>query len=229
MNKSRIEWCDYTWNPVTGCKHGCSYCYAARMCQRFAGKWDLDPADPFKPTFHPERLNEPLSIKKPSRIFVGSMCDLFGDWVEKKWIENVIVRADIPPSGRHAFMFLTKNPKRYAEFKFWPNCWLGVTVTGGDKQMWDILKIAEQKNNIRFVSYEPILGSFPYPTYLDSEHLIDWLILGALTGPGAKKYAPRPEWISDAVERCRERGIPIFMKDSIRPYWNGELIREFPK
>jgi len=211
------------------------------MCVRFAGKWGLDPADPFRPTFHPERLNEVDHLKGKKQIFVGSMCDLFGDWVPKEWIQDVIDKARfqdehyahyvVDRDGRvkqscpRTFIFLTKNPRRYAEFDFPPNCWLGVTVTGQiDYQKYLGLRRQDSKN-IKFMSYEPILGSFDFFDFA----FPDWLILGAMTGPGAKKYAPDPRWIADAVAQCRARGIPVFMKNSIRPYWTGEMIRGWPR
>jgi len=73
VNKTKIEWTDYVWNPVRGCLHNCPYCYGKRIDKRFGD-------GSFTPTFYPERLQEPLKVKKPSRIFVGSMADLFGEW-----------------------------------------------------------------------------------------------------------------------------------------------------
>ena len=243
--KKTIGWADYSWNPVTGCRHGCSYCYAARMCRRFAVPWGLDPADPFRPTFHPERLADIIGFTKQGvRIFVGSMCDLFGEWVPPEWIEEVlhVIRDEYETIERcnndpdelnvehNAYLFLTKNPYRYGEFEFPENCWLGATVTNGDD--WarivrdgycTMTRVAER--NLFFLSWEPMLGG---DFYWDYNPKFRWLILGALTGPGAKKCPPKREWIEDAVARCRDRGIAIFMKDSIRPYWNGELIREWP-
>jgi len=84
MNRTRIEWCDFTWNPVTGCYHGCDYCYARRIAHRFFPK-----TVGFNPYFWRDRLREPLALKKPARIFVCSMADLFGDWVPREWIEAV--------------------------------------------------------------------------------------------------------------------------------------------
>jgi len=85
MNKTKIEWTNYSWSPVVGCKHGCWYCYAKRMNDRFKWikKWN-------EPKFYPERLNEPYKLKKFSKIFVCSMAGLFGDWIPKKWIESVV-------------------------------------------------------------------------------------------------------------------------------------------
>ena len=83
LNKSAIEWCDLTWNPVVGCRNPCSktWCYAAALCKRFAKPWGRDPEDPFKPTLYPERLDAPMKLKKPSKIFVCSMGELWGPWV----------------------------------------------------------------------------------------------------------------------------------------------------
>lgn len=108
MNKSKIEWCDMTWNPITGCYHGCEYCYARRIAHRFRNQdeesikmtkffkanyknggdlvcLESESKDPypveFVPTFHKNRLDEPLKRKKPTKIFVSSMGDLFGEWV----------------------------------------------------------------------------------------------------------------------------------------------------
>jgi protein gp37 len=130
-----------TWNPVTGCLHGCEYCYARKIANRFAGKAykqnkdifakdfkatleipDRDKAGHiisfphgFLPTFHQYRLGEPAKIQEPQKIFVCSMADLFGDWVPDEWIEEVFKACEDAPW--HTYMFLTKNPSRYFSFK----------------------------------------------------------------------------------------------------------------
>jgi protein gp37 len=133
MNKTKIEWADRTWNPVTGCLHGCPYCYARNMVRRFGspdndvGIYELDRpghdyADNgegwiqnyphgFRPTLHRYRLNEPQWIKKPQNIFVCSMADLFGTWVPDEWIEQVLDACC--RATQHRYLFLTKNPERY--------------------------------------------------------------------------------------------------------------------
>jgi len=129
MNKSFIEWCDQTWNPVTGCLHDCPYCYARRITHRFGMKenesvfestkiHDIETqlnanAYPygFDPTFHRYRLGEPQKTKAPQNVFVCSMADLFGNWVPDDWIQEVFEACKKAP--QHRYLFLTKNYKRY--------------------------------------------------------------------------------------------------------------------
>ena len=95
MQKTKIEWCDMTWNPVTGCKLGCPYCYAAKLARRFGKS--------FEPEFHSERLAQPAQIKKPQNIFVCSMADLFGEWVPDEWIKAVFDACAAAPQHRYLF------------------------------------------------------------------------------------------------------------------------------
>lgn len=200
MNKTKIEWTDYTWNPVTGCFHDCFYCYAKRIAMRFDGH--------FEPTFHQYRLDEPMKLKKPSKIFVCSMADLFGHWVEIGWIN--LVMAYVKNSPQHIFQFLTKNPQRYLEFEFPENVELGVTIDGSEdreiaKRKVDDLIIAGYKNKLKtFISFEPLLGDV---SYLIIER-IDKIIIGQMTGQGAIKA--KREW----VEGIKHRNI--FIKSNLR-------------
>lgn len=146
MNKTKIEWCDFTWNPITGCRHACEYCYARRQAQRFCGDirlnksseqlkkidetglWALE--EPFKnnqgkviplpagfePTLHRYRLPMPEQKKKPANIFVCSMADLFGEWVPDEWIREVLAAGAAAPW--HNYLFLTKNPERYKRLMY---------------------------------------------------------------------------------------------------------------
>ena len=131
--KTKIDWVDATWNPVTGCLHGCEYCYARRIAERFGTHKKYErPYDPvldvpirrvrtkpepypygFQPTFHKYRLDEPARWTKPRNIFVCSMADLFGDWVPDEWIDDVIKATQ--RALQHRYLFLTKNPERYGE------------------------------------------------------------------------------------------------------------------
>mgnify|MGYP003395960290 CR=1 FL=1 len=108
MNKTKIEWCDYTANPVRGvCRHGCAYCYSNAIHRRFKTGGDV--------TFHPEVLQAIRAHKIPATVFVGSAHDLFGDWVGSKTIETILHTCFAEVDQRH--IFLTKNPARYEEFR----------------------------------------------------------------------------------------------------------------
>ena len=198
MNKTKIEWTDYTWNPITGCKHGCSYCYAKRISMRFVGH--------FNPTFHATRLMQPKQQKKPSKIFVCSMADLFGNWVPRLWIDLVLETVKQCP--QHTFQFLTKNPKRYHEFKFPANCWLGVTIDKPNQHKINLLKM---NRGYKFISFEPLLGDM---SKLDLSG-IDLCIIGRDTSPGAE--LPKREWI-DSIKHNPKN---IFLKNNIRNLENA--------
>jgi protein gp37 len=235
VNKSKIEWCDYTWNPVTGCYHGCEYCYARRISERFAPRLEdgsiassgklHDIADTnipfsfgFDPTFHRYRLDEPKKLKKPSKIFVVSMGDLFGEWVPDEWIEEVF--KTVKESPQHTFLFLTKNPERYMSLycsgiEFPENIMLGTTITSEaetNRQSWIPCGIKS------FISIEPLIEPIKSNLYAD------WVIVGAMTGPGAIK--PKEEWVQSIVDYCRKWSTPIFLKGNLN--WS-EKIQEFPK
>ncbi|GAG54613.1 unnamed protein product [marine sediment metagenome] len=215
MNKTKIEWTDYTWNPVTGCKHNCEWCYARKIANRFKNLFN-----DFKPTFHEHRLTEPYGRQyKPSKIFVVSMGDLFGKWVPASWIHSVIKVAEDNP--QHTFQFLTKNSKRYLWFDFPKNCWIGTTVTG---EKTESSSTYPRRKTIQFLSIEPLLGE----PYLGRIGAYDWIIIGAMTGHGSKKHQPKKEWIDKIVEWCGGYNIPIFMKNSLSDIWGRPLIQEFP-
>ena len=189
MNKTKIEWCDYTWNPVTGCKHGCPYCYARKIAHRFTGH--------FNPTLHRNRLPQPLKAK-PSTIFVVSMGDLFGDWVSSDWIYSVYEIMEQCP--QHTFMTLTKNPKRYKEFKPLDNLMRGVTMDTANTDRWNDFFTVDGR---RFVSCEPLLSDMSIIDFTPME----LVIVGA-----EKTMPPKPEWI-DSIKHSN-----IFYKENIKPF-----------
>ena len=223
MNKTKIEWCDSTWNPVTGCLHGCEYCYASKIANRFGcgmnvphvlgepiksnGRVQSYPLG-FTPTFHRYRLDEPQKWKKPRTIFVCSMADLFGDWVPDEWIEEVFKACEKAP--QHRYLFLTKNPRRYVELAKKgklperANIWYGSTATSSDKQLY----LSSNRNT--FLNIEPILKDFG-------------------TGNRRYKVIPEKEWIGNICKAANESRIPVFMKDSLIPIVGEEnMRREFP-
>jgi protein gp37 len=229
MNKTGIEYCDYTWNPATGCELGCNYCYARKIAERFKGGKAFPNG--FKPTFHPERLKEPHKLgtkwncpevwAKGSTIFVCSMADLFGDWVPDTWINEVMLASK--RANRHTYIFLTKNPKRYQTIPgscFQSNFWFGASVT----RLEDTHRIDTIQNRVagdnKFISFEPLLGD---PGRLDLTD-IKQVIVGAQTNPNK---CAELESILKICEAADEVGAKVFMKDSLQGRWcDRELRRE---
>lgn len=243
MEKTKIDWCDSTWNPVTGCLHGCEYCYARSIAKRFGknlpdlsdfanknkglhlldNKIDSTPYPfGFEPTFHHYRLND-YAGKKGRNIFVCSMSDLFGDWVPDSWIEEVFKACEKAP--QHNYLFLTKNPKRYEKILdqyMPPNMWFGWSQTG---PMGNKCDFSTHHSIKTFISIEPLLEPFK------EFHIkgIDWVIIGAETGRRKNKVVPERKWIEDIVNECRKSDIPVFMKSSLADIWGEPLIQEFPE
>jgi protein gp37 len=214
MNKTKIEWCDYTWNPVTGCKHGCTWCYARKIAERFKGSkaWP----NGFTPMLHPQRLSDPQKIKTPQTIFVCSMADLFGDWVPVEWIEDVFKACLKAP--QHTYCFLTKNPARY--FKLGGNIlqqknfWFGTTETGEilfEPHLDAILRLPAENT---FVSFEPLLHKVDHGL-----SGINQIIIGAQTNP---TVVPPEGSIESLVREAKEKNIPVFLKESLDNIsWSG--------
>ena len=199
MNKTKIDWADMSWNPVTGCRHGCAYCYARRTAHRFDARLEdrapradglhvLDTkikATPypfgFAPTLHRYRLNQPERIAEPQTVFVCSMADLFGRWVPTSWIVEVLDACKRAPW--HRYLFLTKNPARYLELDHSAllphekNFWYGSTVANEDAKV--MYPMPESGINA-FWSMEPLLG--PVDMRECTGGLPCWVIVGAETG-----------------------------------------------
>ena len=222
MNRTNIEWCDYTWNPVTGCLNGCSYCYARRFAERGLGEYGKHPkGERFKPRIHPDRLDEPARVKKSSRVFVCSMADLFGYWVRDAWVMAVLRAASDAPW--HTYQWLTKNPEGLAKYTpYWSDLdWVGVSVSTND-HLWladsSLAKCGGAR--VRFISAEPLLT----PLDMSQVNAADWIIVGAQTGP--KAVRPKPEWVQGILDFADEHAIPVFLKNNL----NWPVARqEFPE
>jgi len=251
MSKTKIEWSEMVWNPITGCtpiSPGCLNCYALRMSKRLAGRYGYPEApDNFRVTLHPARLNEPMKWKKPRMIFVCSMSDLFHDDVPDTFIEEVFWI--IEENFQHTFQILTKRPERMCEFMNKgghsfktlpiPNLWLGVTAENqkcADERIPWLLKTPAV---VRFVSAEPLLEpidfSKPLWAYAEKENhafpfntMLHWIIVGAETGPG--KRPMQNEWAEDILTQCDHAKIPFFFKKDSegRGTLNGLEYHEFP-
>jgi protein gp37 len=221
MNKTKIEWCDMTLNPVVGCTYGCPFCYARRMNQRFG--WIKDFA---KPQFFPERL-EQLNSKTPQVIFMDSMSDI-ADW-ELDWLEAVYKAMAENP--QHKYLFLTKRIRQFTDkdYLLWSSRW----TPSEEQDFWVGISITRQKavpfdyeRTGDFWSIEPILE--PIRCNFTELTRPEWVIIGAETGNRKGKIIPNREWVQDIVDQCRAAGVPVFMKSSLTKIWGEPLIQEFP-
>lgn len=213
MLKTKIEWADASWNPVVGCLQTppCPYCYARRIAHRFG--------ESFEPHWKEKNFQRAMP-KKPSRIFVNSMSDIaFWDCV---WMTRVLEKIRQYP--QHTFLFLTKEPVYYQYLNFIApkNCWFGVTITNQSMMNFFadlIFETTWDETRKLFFSFEPLLEKIEL-------HVIpDWLIIGAENGNRKGKVIPEREWIDPLLDL----GIPIFMKDSLKPlYGDLEDWRQFP-
>lgn len=203
---SKIEWLQsadgrpgYSVNPVKGlCPMACDYCYARRMYKRF--KWN--PEIRFD---HYPLSNLP---DKPSRIFVGSTMELFGDWVKEGWM-NLILEA-VEDNPQHTFIFLTKQPQNLIKYSpFPPNVWVGVSITNEPFSLVDLYNI---KATVRFVSLEPLRGHINISRHNLED--LNWVIIGQQT-PIKETTRPNPEWIREIITACSSAFIPVFVKDNI--------------
>ena len=226
MNRTGIEWCDYTWNPVTGCTRNCPYCYARRMAYRLKGRYGYPEENPFTPTFHLDRLLEPYEMKKGQKIFSVSMGDLFDSNIHPVHRDLILAVMDNCP--QHDFIVLTKQIDNaigyfHENHRAPPhNLWLGVSQDGATTDPNDISKLSinfQQYNT--FVSFEPLLG----PIEDLSLYGIKWVIVGAQTGPKAKP--PRKEWIQAIGGKAFDYQIPLFVKNNVK-MCESERLQEWP-
>jgi len=252
MNKQKppkgIEWTrvygrdGYTWNPTGGCLHGCTWrmpdgsvteCYAKTIAERVA-------KDAYTQGFahhywRPDALTEPLRLKKPSGIFVGSMADLFGHWVPTEQVQAVL---DVMRQADwHIFQTLSKYPVRLAEFNPFPsNVWVGVSLPAGHLMKAEgaaralkayLRQMEDVQASVRFMSIEPLwfdvapifrayvaeVGRLPF----------EWAIIGAASH-GRKIYQPKADWVVDLLQILDAQNIPVFFKGNLEwPEWREQF------
>jgi protein gp37 len=217
-NQTKIEWCDWTVNPVVGCPHGCSYCYARKQVKRQKQRCQL--CYDFVPHPHLDRLEALNARQKPKKIFIDSMWDWNAQGVEEHWLRTILGK--MVECSQHTFMILSKRPARYDRFEYPKNAWLGTSVaTTADCHR--IQQLHSQKlPNICFVSIEPI---HEHLNFWFSKKEVDWIILGAETGHRKTRIIPDKEWIASIISNCQSEGIPLFIKNNAG--W-PEQIRKFP-
>jgi len=247
MNRTKIEWVKnpdgtqgYTWNPITGCLNGCPYCYArklanGRLRQRYLDNHNVIPdydalisalediEDPFYPRFWAERLRDPVqdisyaqsrrfgAQAKVKGIFVVDMGELFGDWIPREWQDKIF--ETIKDCPQHRFYLLTKQPQNLIKWSPFPeNCWVGVTATD-QKMFYEATKyLAQIEATIKYISVEPMFGRIFFPAWIGE--VLNWLIIGVQTKP---YKPPQIDEVEGAVNACDKAGIPVFLKDNLKP------------
>ncbi len=264
MGKTSIEWTDRTWNPTRGCSRvseGCRNCYAERQAARnlpgmksptnplatFAIQTSDGPRWTGKVELIKSKLTEPLHWKKPCRVFVNSMSDLFHEALSNRDIARVF-RTICECRGRHTFQILTKRAARLPDWFAWAklnypgwfhpetgaldlwNTWIGVSVENQVTADERIPFLLQTPAAIRFVSYEPALGPVDffhvkgvadmYAKMPDMRYVnVDWVIIGGESGPGARPF--RIQWARDVIAQCKTAGVACFMKQlGAKPFDN---------
>jgi len=212
--KTKIEWTEMTWNPVTGCTKvspGCTHCYAETMAKRLKAMGSPRYQQGFKLTLQEDLVDLPLHWKVPRKIFVNSMSDLFHKDVPLDYIKRVFdTMAKCP---QHQFQVLTKRAERLAEvgsqLDWRENIWMGVSIeTQAYAYRAELLRAVPA--HIRFLSIEPLLGPI---TKLPLKG-IHWVIVGGESGPGSRPMDRA--WVEDIFRQCRKHGVPFFFKQ-----WGG--------
>lgn len=219
----QVSWSAWTWNPVTGCLHGCKYCYAREMAEMRDSYRAYYPVG-FTPLFHHERLDAPANTKVPpeaehdarlKRVFVCSMADLYGKWVPDEWIERV--HASCIGNPQWDYLLLTKFPRRYVGLQLPPTAWLGTSV---DEQKR--VRLAEeafsqiQGVRVKWLSLEPLLA----PLEFSDLSMFDWVVIGSQSSteqPDGRvpEFAPPLEWVARIVAQARECGCGVYCKPNL--------------
>lgn len=241
---TKIEWTDEVWNPVTGCtkvSQGCKNCYAERIAERFWGERKFTDVICYE-----DRLGIPLKWRKPRRVFVNSMSDLFHPDAPDDFISRVYIR--MLETSWHTYQVLTKRPERMFKWMQDHNVtkgssaiWLGVSVedqkTADERIPW-LLKTPAA---VRFVSYEPALSEIHIEKWLEKEDgeqwigpRLDWVIAGCESGPGARPA--HPGWFRSVRDQCQAAGVPFFLKQMKingkmvkMPELDGKVWNEYPE
>lgn len=215
-----ISWAAWSWNPVTGCLHGCDYCYARAIAARFPDGFPVG----FTPLFHHERLSAPANTVIPAarrddpayrRVFVCSMADLYGRWVPDEWIDQVHESMLATPFWE--YLLLTKFPARYVGLKLPPSAWVGTSV---DEQKR--VRIAEDAFRqidgvkVKWLSLEPLKE----PLEFSDLSMFDWVVIGAQTATrqptgAVDAFAPPFEWVARIVTQALDAGCRVHMKPNL--------------
>lgn len=227
MQTSGISWCDYTWNPITGCSHAgpsCQNCYAERLSLRQGrtdAEWTVENAAE-NVTMHEDRLEDPDDFSfpdGPGRVFVGSMTDMFHSEVDPGFVQRVLDVCRQHPE--QVFIWLTKRPHNAADWRLdWPaNTLLGCSVgSGPGGQYANTTHRIEQLRDVdvprRWVSFEPLIEPVGE---LALDH-IDWVVVGGETGPADERREMDHDWARNILGQAREAGVPFYYKQGSARY-----------
>jgi protein gp37 len=226
-----VDWARWTWNPVTGCKHDCVYCYARDIANRFY-------PEKFEPTYHADRLNAPRHTKAPNladdvpaiqrtawrNVFVCSMADLFGRWVPDDWITNVLDSCRKSPEWN--YLFLTKFPNRYENLDFPETSWVGTSVDEQKRVANAEKAFKKVKAKVKWLSVEPMRERLKFTNL----GLFDWVVIGGQSkSSGAPEFHPEPWWALELAYEAHKAGCAVYFKPNTfeRP-WNIP-VKEYPR
>lgn len=210
MSKTKIEWTEMTWNPTTGCNklsEGCKFCYAESFAKRLQAMGVEKYKNGFRLTLQPDVLELPKKWKEPKIIFVNSMSDLFHKNIPFIYIKKIFdVMNECP---QHIFQVLTKRSDRVlelsSELNWTQNIWMGVSVEN-EKVRFRVNDLRKTNAMIKFLSLEPLLGPLPKLNLKK----IDWVIVGAESGAGARPMDLN--WVRKIRDDCQKFGVAFFMK-----------------
>jgi protein gp37 len=222
-----IGWAMYSWNPVTGCRHTCSYCYARSLAEAVGMKRTYPVG--FTPLFHSERLSAPQNTKVPAkaadnpafgRVFVCSMADLFGSWVPQDWIDQVVASTVANPQWE--YLFLTKYPQRYDRLNLPSSGWMGASIDS-QRVVEPTLEALRAIKGVKhkWLSMEPLLEPIDIPSFEG----IDWVVIGAQSANKGQNeaFAPQFDWVMDLVIKARQDGAKVWLKHNLLGAVNENL------